>query len=99
MPTQAELDKKQDRLKAHTGTIGIQVKSGGIHDLSTSFIVPKKEFPQTGNRPLQDADEDFVSRERLEEEGGGGGGGTFELDVVRDDNTAGRASFTGGGII
>ena len=31
--------------------------------------------------------------------GGGGGGGTFELDVVKDDNTAGRASFTGGGII
>jgi len=30
---------------------------------------------------------------------GGGGGGTFELDVVKDDNTAGRASFTGGGII
>ena len=31
--------------------------------------------------------------------GGGGGGGTFELDVVKDDNTAGRASFTGGGVI
>ena len=30
--------------------------------------------------------------------GGGGGGGTFELDVVKDDNTAGVASFTGGGI-
>lgn len=29
----------------------------------------------------------------------GGGGGDFELDVVRDDNTAGRASFTGGGIL
>lgn len=31
--------------------------------------------------------------------GGGGGGGTFELDVVKDDNTAGVASFTGDGII
>lgn len=31
--------------------------------------------------------------------GGGDGGGTFELDVVKDDNTAGRASFTGSGII
>ena len=30
--------------------------------------------------------------------GGGGGGGTFELDVVKDDNTAGVASFTGDGI-
>tara|TARA_R110002072_G_scaffold55194_5_gene144107 strand:+ start:399 stop:668 length:270 start_codon:yes stop_codon:yes gene_type:complete len=30
---------------------------------------------------------------------GGGGGGTFELDVVKDDNTAGRASFMGDGII
>jgi hypothetical protein len=29
---------------------------------------------------------------------GGSGGGTFELDIV-DGNTAGRASFTGGGII
>tara|TARA_R110000764_G_scaffold239896_1_gene340427 strand:- start:883 stop:1248 length:366 start_codon:yes stop_codon:yes gene_type:complete len=31
--------------------------------------------------------------------GGDTGGGTFELDVVKDDNTAGRASFTGDGII
>tara|TARA_R110000850_G_scaffold217401_1_gene343100 strand:- start:631 stop:909 length:279 start_codon:yes stop_codon:yes gene_type:complete len=31
--------------------------------------------------------------------GAGGAGGSFELDVVKDDNTAGRASFTGSGII
>ena len=75
MPTQAQIDSEQNRTKAHTGTIGIQAKSGGIYDLSTSFIVPKKEFPQTGKRPIQDSDEDFVGRERTEEETGGGGGG------------------------
>ena len=30
---------------------------------------------------------------------GGSGGGDFQLDVVKDDNTAGRASFTGGGVL
>jgi len=99
MPTQAQIDEDQKRTKAHTGTIGIQAKSGGIHDLSTSFIVPKKAFPSTGERNLQDTAPDFVGRERTEETGGGGGGGTFELDVVKDDDTAGRASFTGGGIL
>ena len=28
-----------------------------------------------------------------------GGGGDFELDVVRDNNTAGRAGFNGKGIL
>ena len=93
MPTQAQIDKDQKRTKAHTGTIGIQAKSGGIHDLSTSFIVPKKEFPQTGKRPIQDSDEDFVGRERTDEDGGSGGGvpaGYEEVlrDYVDDDNTA-----------
>jgi len=30
--------------------------------------------------------------------GGGGGGGTFTLDVVKDDNTAGTATFNGSGV-
>tara|TARA_R110000851_G_scaffold116164_1_gene242246 strand:- start:1967 stop:2233 length:267 start_codon:yes stop_codon:yes gene_type:complete len=30
---------------------------------------------------------------------GGGAGGSFQLDVVKDDNTAGLASFTGEGIL
>ena len=94
MPTQAQLDKEQNRTKAHTGTIGMKVQSGGIHDISTSFIVPKKEFPQTGQKGIQDDAIDFPLRDRLIAEEGGG---TFELDVVKDDNTAGRASFTGGG--
>lgn len=75
------------------------IKSGAIYDLSTNSYVAKNDFPSTGERNLQDTAPDFVSRDRVEEGGGGGGGGTFELDVVKDDNTAGRASFTGGGII
>mgnify|MGYP003644460575 CR=1 FL=1 len=31
--------------------------------------------------------------------GAGGAGGSFQLDVVKDDNTAGLASFTGEGIL
>jgi len=82
MPTQAELDKLQDRRKAHTGTIGIKAKSGGIHDLSTSFIIPPREFPQTGKRDLQDDGQDFVSRDRTVDEGDGGGGGGDTIDVI-----------------
>ena len=44
----------------------------------------------------------FVYGERKSElittSGGGGGGGSFQLDVVKNDNTAGIASFTGGGV-
>jgi len=83
MPTQAQIDETQKRTKAHTGTIGFQVKSGGIHDLSTSFIVPPKEFPRTGNRPIQDSDIDFAERDRIGEEGGSGlPEGYVETDVI-----------------
>ncbi len=84
MPTQAQLDKEQNRTKAHTGIIGRQAGSGGIvHDLSTSFIVPKKEFPQTGKRPLQDDAIDSVSRDRLiQGSEGGGGGGTPDTPFI-----------------
>ena len=47
------------------------------------------------NNPVEEP----YSQETVVDEGGGGGGGTFELDVVKDDNTAGRASFSGAGII
>ena len=73
-------------------------QSGGIYDLSTTYYEPLPANPQTGKRNLQDDGIDFVGRDRSIEDGGGGGG-TFELDVVKDNNTAGRASFTGGGVI
>ena len=53
----------------------------------------------TGNRPIIDNGVDGVPRSSFEaSSGGGGGGGTFTLDVVKDDNTAGTATFNGSGV-
>ena len=57
------------------------IKSGAIYDLSTNSYVEKKEFPQTGKRPIQDNAVDFVDRDRIEEEGDGGGGLPAGLEI------------------
>jgi len=96
MPTQADLDwnnvvsKNSQKTRRESN---VNKKEGGIYDLSTGYYKPKKEFPQTGKRPIQDSDEDFVGRERTDEDGGSGGGvpaGYEEVlrDYVDDDNTA-----------
>ena len=72
------------------------IKSGAIYDLSTNSYAAKKEFPETGKRPIQDNAVDFVGRDGAEEgEGGGLPSGFAEelLDVVNDDNTAGQRYF------
>ena len=96
MPTQAELDKQQNRTKSQSGTIGVVAKSGGIYDLSTTTYKPKQENPQTGKRNIQDTPVDGARRDRVEKDTSGGG--TFTLDVVTDDNEAGTAEFNGGGV-
>ena len=52
----------------------------------------------TGNRPIIDNGVDGVPRSSFEASSGGGGSGTFTLDVVKDDNTAGTATFNGSGV-
>jgi len=94
MPTQAELDKFQDRTKAQSGTIGT-VRRGGIHDISTQ---PRDDDNKEGtDERIQNDGIDTITSPLQDDDSGGGG--TFELDVVDDNNTAQRASFTGGGII
>ena len=103
MPTQKEIDwentvsKNSQRARREST---VNQKSGGIFDVDTGYYKPLEPNQQTGRRNIEDDGVDTPSRSRTEaDDGGGGGGGEFELDVVKDDNTAGRASFTGGGII
>ena len=67
---------------------------GKIHDIDTQ---PTQNKEGTDER-IENDGIDKVETGKLAATGGGGGE-EFELDVVKDDNTAGRASFTGGGII
>ena len=59
-----------------------------------------KADDNTGNRPIQDNGIDGVPRNPFvsSTSGGTGGGETFTLDVVKDDNTAGTATFNGSGV-
>lgn len=80
------LDNTKDRRDAKE-----QFKSD-LKDIDTGLDSNRSGAGST----VQDDGVDNV--DSIEDSGGGGGGGTFELDVVKDDNTAGVASFTGGGI-
>ena len=95
MATQAELDKEQNRTKSLSGTIGKIDLGGGVYDLNTRPDDNKEGVDER----IQNDGIDVITNPLDNSGGGGGGGGTFELDVVKDDNTAGRASFTGSGII
>ena len=80
------LDNTKDRRKLKE-----QFKSA-LKDIDTGLDSNRSGAGST----VQDDGIDNV--DSTEDSGGGGGGGTFELDVVKDDNTAGVASFTGDGI-
>jgi len=95
MATQAELDSKQKRTKSRSGTIGKIDLGAGVYDLNTTRVDDNKEG--TDERIQNDGIDTITNP--LSSGSGGGGGGTFELDVVDDNNTAQRASFTGGGIL
>jgi len=87
----AREEKKEikERLQGVTNTRDRRaIKSGAIYDLSTNSYVAKKEFPQTGKRPIQDDGVDFPSRDRIEEEVGGGGlpAGYVETAVIICEN-------------
>ena len=81
------LDNTKDRRDAKE-----QFKSD-LKDIDTGLESNKSGAGST----VQDDSIDSV--DSTEGSGGGGGGGTFELDVVKDDNTAGVALFTGGGVV
>jgi len=89
----AREEKKEikERLQGVTNTRDRRaIKSGAIYDLSTNSYVAKKEFPQTGKRPIQDDGVDFPSRDRIEEEvvgGGGGGGGLAGIEIIWADQS------------
>tara|TARA_R110002110_G_scaffold76272_1_gene201009 strand:- start:342 stop:605 length:264 start_codon:yes stop_codon:yes gene_type:complete len=87
MATQAELDKEQDRIKSLSGTIGKIDLGAGVYDLNTRLDDNKEGVDER------------IQNDGIDSIEGSGGVGTFKLDVVKDDNTAGRASFTGDGII
>ena len=70
-----------------------QIKAG-VYDLDTTRTDDNKEG--TDERVANDGIDRVGNQSTT---ASSGGGGAFELDVVKDDNTAGRASFTGGGII
>ena len=73
---------------------------GAVYDLDTKYKPQKNKDDYESDITERGIDQ-FTAPEATPEQssGGGGGGGTFELDVVKDDNTAGRASFTGGGVV
>jgi len=89
MPTQAELDKFQDRTKAQSGTIGT-VRRGGIHDISTQ---PRDDDNKEGtDERIQNDGIDTITSPLQDDDSGGGGlpAGYEEVtrDYVDDDNTA-----------
>ncbi len=84
------------RIKAKFDKIDEGIESGGIYDVDTNTYTPPKPHPDTGKRNLLDDAVDFVPRNPLED--GDSGSNTFTLDVVKDDNTAGTATFNGPGV-
>jgi len=91
MPTQAQLDKLQDREQSQSGTIGT-VRRGGIHDIDTQ---PRQDDNKEGvDERIQNDGIDRI--ERPPTDTGGGLPEGFEeeiLDIVQDDNTAGQRFF------
>ena len=104
---QASVDRQMDSDRAvyGKGTALMEAQSssggsakGGIYDVSTDDYKQQPNNETGQNSSINDGN-------GIDSVGAGGapdsrgGGGEFELDVVKDDNTAGRASFTGSGII
>ena len=84
---------------ADTATYGkgsqlLESQEGNIYDVETG------EYDTTFNK--QGTDEtisnDGIDQFGTDDAGGGSGGNTFTLDIVKDDNTAGTATFNGPGI-
>ena len=95
---QAERDVKDRRkglLQGASSTKERREIKAGVYDLNTRPDDNKEGVDER----IQNDGIDVITNPLDSSGDGGGGGGTFELDVVKDDNTAGRASFTGGGII
>jgi hypothetical protein len=87
--------KARRRIKEQFDKIDEGIESGGIYDVDTNTYTPPKPHPDTGKRNLLDDAVDFVPRDSLED---GDDSNTFTLDVVKDDNTAGTATFNGPGV-
>ena len=71
-------------------------RRGQITDIGTEPTIAANQDGAANDTGQQGVDS---STEHSSGGGGGGDGETFELDVVKGDNTAGTASFTGEGII
>lgn len=87
-------DRRKDLLQGASSTQERRKIKAGIYDLDTTRTDENKQG--TDERVANDGIDRVGSQSTTASSGGGGG--AFELDVVKDDNTAGRASFTGGGI-
>jgi hypothetical protein len=87
-------DRRKGLLQGASSTKERREIKAGVYDLNTR----PDDNKEGADERIQNNGIDVITNP-LDSSYGGGGGGTFELDVVKDDNTAGRASFTGGGII
>ena len=71
----------------------LEAQEGNIYDVETG------EYDPTFNKEGTD---ETISNDGIDQFGAneddGSGGNTFTLDIVKDDNTAGTATFNGGGV-
>ena len=88
-------DRRKQLLQGASSTKERREIKAGVYDLNTR----PDDNKEGADERIQNDGIDVITNPLDNSGGGGGGGGTFELDVVKDDNTAGRASFTGDGII
>ena len=76
--------------------LGKQSQEGNIYDVETGEYDP--DFNKQGTD--ETISNDGIDQLGVDDDGIGGGGssGTFTLDVVKEDNTAGTATFNGSGV-
>lgn len=92
MPTQAQLDKLQDREQSQSGTIGT-VRRGGIHDIDTQ---PRQDDNKEGvDERIQNDGIDRIESPLTASSSGGGGLGndTVTAEYIDGTNTPQTATF------
>ena len=103
MPTMSEREEAAGLNLAGNDTLsGRQSQEGNIYDVDTESYNPTFNKEGTDETILNDGIDEFGTGDDFGEviNGGGGGGdlNTFTLDVVKEDNTAGTATFFGEGV-
>lgn len=88
-------DRRKDLLQSATSASERRKIKSGVYDLDTTRTDDNK---QGTDERIQNDGIDKLYSPAPSSSGGGGGGETFTLDVVKDDNTAGTATFNGSGV-